>query len=157
MLKDWLFTDDNGICHFRVAAVLLRDGKLFVQGDKDGIYALPGGHVSFGETSEETLIREFKEEVGAEIISNRLIWIEENFWNWGTKKAHGIAFYYLVTLKDDSDIPDSYNKPMMDNSDIKMQWVSLEQIPNLTIYPQFIKNRIGNISPGIERFVRNDW
>ena len=36
------------------------------EGD-DG-YAFIGGHVAFGETTDETLVREFKEEIGADQI-----------------------------------------------------------------------------------------
>jgi len=50
MHKDWLFAAENGICHFRIGAVLIRDNKLLVMCD-NGEYALPGGHVSFGEIS----------------------------------------------------------------------------------------------------------
>lgn len=47
MKKDWLFRDETTVCNVRVAGVLLRDGKLLVQRDKNGAeYALPGGHVS---------------------------------------------------------------------------------------------------------------
>ena len=156
MLKDWLFKDEHSICHFRIAAVLLRNNKLFVARDKDA-YALPGGHVAYGETSEETLVREFKEEVGVEIICNRLIWVEENFWKWGSRNAHNISFYYLVSLKDDAALPEDFDEVMMDNSDVRMLWVSLDDIPHLRIYPEFIKDKIGNIAPGIEHFVRNAW
>ena len=156
MLKDWLFKDENSICHFRVAAVLIKDSKLFVQKIKNE-YALPGGHVSFGETSEEALKREFKEEIGAEITCNRLIWVEENFWKWGSKKAHNISFYYLVSLKDNASIPDNFNETMRDNSDVQLQWVTFDELTQLEIYPHFIKEKINNISPGTEHFVRNDW
>ena len=156
MHKDWIFKDEDSICHFRVAAVLIRENKLFIQRIGDEC-ALPGGHVAFGETSEEALIREFREEAGAEIICERLIWVEENFWKWGGKKAHNISFYYLISLKDDSDIQDNHSKTMMDNKDVQMQWIPLDEIPHLEIYPQYIKEKINNITSGVEHFIRNDW
>jgi len=156
MHKDWLFTAENGICHFRIGAVLIRNNKLLVMCD-NGEYALPGGHVSFGETSKETLIREIKEEISVEIDCDRLIWVEENFWKWGKKKAHNISLYYLVSLKNDADIPDDYCKKLNDNKNVSIQWLSFNEIPHVTIYPQFIKDKIGNISLGIEHFIRNDW
>ena len=154
MHKDWIFKDEGSICHFRVAAVLIRNNKLFVQQHNDE-YALPGGHVSFGETSEETLIREFKEETGVEITIERLIWVEENFWVWGGKKAHNISFYYLISMKNETDISDEFI--MDDNDDVKMKWVPFNELSDITIYPHFVKDKIMNISPGIEHFVRNDW
>jgi len=155
--NDWIFSDEKNICHFRVAGLLIRNGKLFVQKDNQNMCALPGGHVSFGETSANTLIREFKEEAGVDIKINRLIWVEENFWKWGCKDAHNISFYYLVSLKNDADIPDSFCKIMNDNKDIKLTWLTFDEIQKLTIYPLYLKEKIANLPDDIEHFVRKEW
>ena len=154
MPHDWLFQNESLICSFRTVGVLLRDHKILVQREKDGTeYALPGGHVQIGETSEEALIREYKEETGAEIVCNRLIWVEETFWNWNGKDAHSIAFYYLISLKTDSDIPEDYFESHKDNCNVLLQWVSLDEMKQLTIYPTFLKDKIENISEHIEHFI----
>ena len=107
MEKDWYFSDENGICHFRSAGLLIRNNKILLQHVKNE-YALPGGHVKFVEMAEASLIREFKEEIGADISCDRMIWVEENFWMWEGTRAHGLAFYYLVSLKNSSNIPDDF-------------------------------------------------
>jgi len=62
MQTDWLFKGDNYICNFRSAGVLIRKNKVLVQRDKDSEeYALPGGHVKIGESSMDSLVREYKE------------------------------------------------------------------------------------------------
>jgi len=157
MITDLIFSDEQKICHFRVGGILIRDRKLFIQKDKKNIFAIPGGHISFGETSEKALIREFKEEIGVDILVNRLIWIEENFWKWGKKDAHNISFYYLITLKNDKDILDTFVKPIKDNNEILLSWISFDEIKNATIYPQYIKEKIENITDHVEHFVRNSW
>ena len=134
----------------------MRDYRLLLQKHRD-VYALPGGHVNFGETSEKTLVREFKEELGVDILCGRLIWVEENFWKWGSRKAHGISFYYIVSLKNNADISDDFARASKDNADVSLQWISFEDMKGITIYPEFVKDRIGNISEGIEHFVRNSW
>ena len=76
--KDWLFTSEEYICDVRTVGVLINDGKILVQRDLNGNeYALPGGHIRIGETLETGLIREFKEETGADIKCSRLLWSEE--------------------------------------------------------------------------------
>ncbi|NLP48405.1 MAG: hypothetical protein GX345_05605 [Clostridiales bacterium] len=51
---DWLFSGENYICNFRSAGVLIRNNKILLQRDKEGLeYALPGGHVKIGEYSIE--------------------------------------------------------------------------------------------------------
>ena len=113
--------------------------------------------MSYGETSEDALIREFKEEIGIDIIVNRLIWVEENFWKWGKKDAHNISFYFLVSLENNSDIADSFSKPIKDNNDLLLQWVAFDELKELTVYPPYIKDKLANISGSIEHFVRNTW
>ena len=50
-MKDWFFRTNEYICDLRTVGVLVRDGKLLVQRDRDGNeFALPGGHVKIGET-----------------------------------------------------------------------------------------------------------
>jgi len=156
MPKDWFFSDGKSICHFRVAGVLIKGDKVFLQKVKDE-YAFPGGHVSFGETSVNTLIREFKEEIGVDILCERLLWVEENFWNWGSKKAHNISFYYLVSLADNNDLPDDFTEVSKDNSDVSLQWVSIPDIQELTVYPDFAKDKLSNLSSYVEHFVRDAW
>lgn len=151
MMKDWHFKDDNSICLFRTVGILLRNEKILVQCD-NGIYALPGGHVKVGETSDETLIREYKEETGADILCDRLVWIEETFWKWDNKNAHGIVFYYLISLKDD-DVPDDCFISQKDNCNITLKWISIEEMKHLEIYPTFIKSKIEIIPQNLEHII----
>lgn len=104
--KDWLFASDEYICDLRTVAVLVKDGKILVQRERNGSeYALPGGHVKIGETLEDGLIRETLEEMGVKIECKKMLWSEECFWEWNGKQAHNIAFYYLVELCEELDIP----------------------------------------------------
>jgi len=154
MEKDWLFSDENNICSYRTVGVLIRNNKILVQREKNGNeYALPGGHVKIGETSVQSLVREYKEETGADILCSRMIWVEETFWKWGEKNAHTIAFYYLISLKNETDIPDDYFESHKDNCNVFLEWVAIDDLNNLTIYPAFIKDKITNISENIEHFI----
>ena len=108
MKNDWFFDSGSCICNFRSAGVLIRNGRILVQREKNGSeYALPGGHVRIGESSVEALIREYREETSADIVCERLLWTEECFWEWNKKQTSTIAFYYLIKLVNDTDIPGS--------------------------------------------------
>ena len=67
-MSDILFKTDDYIFSYRVGGLLIHNGKVLMQKavDDDG-YAFIGGHVAFGETTAETIVREFKEEIGADI------------------------------------------------------------------------------------------
>ncbi|WP_040210381.1 NUDIX hydrolase [Clostridium polynesiense] len=152
--QDWLFNKDNFTCSFRTVGILMRDGKILVQRDKDGTeYALPGGHVIIGESSDKSLIREYKEETGADVKIHRLAWVEEYFWDYNRTKRHSLAFYYLISLENNADIPDTGEFfSQKDNCNIVFTWLSLKELKNITIYPLFLKDKIGCISDGIEYF-----
>ena len=78
MDKDWIFKTNEYICDLRTVGVLVGDGGLLVQRDRDGNeYALPGGHVKIGETTIDGLGWEYKEESGADIKVGKLLWTEE--------------------------------------------------------------------------------
>jgi 8-oxo-dGTP diphosphatase len=64
-----------------IGPVVAVDGILFTKDKRIVIiqrkntplgYALPGGHIEYGETAEQALIREMKEEVGVHIKIKRL-------------------------------------------------------------------------------------
>lgn len=144
MTKDWIFSTNHSVCDLRAVGVLIRDNKLLVQRDRDGNeYALPGGHVQIGETTEAALIREFKEETDAHIRCVRLLWTEECFWAWKGKQAHNISFYYSIEFCQSSDLPDSGEfLPHKDNPNVLIGWMPIDELQNLTVYPSFLKEEI---------------
>lgn len=151
MAKDWLFKGENYLCDLRAAGVLIRDGKLLVQRDKNGVeYALPGGHVQVGETTENALKREFQEEMGIDIQIKRLLWTEECFWTWHGRQVHNLCFYYLI----DGDIADNGAfVPHHDNDSVVYGYLPLEELENVTLYPAFLKERIFTLGEHSEHFV----
>lgn len=157
MSTNWFFQSENSICNFRSAGLLIQNGKILVQREKGGSeYALPGGLVLQGETTEQAIIRRYKEEANIDIISERLIWIEECFWEWNNKSTHTICFYYLINLKDKHSIPNNMFIPQVVNDNIEYGWVDLETLKNLTIYPSFVKTESFNITDGIKHFVTQE-
>ena len=124
---------------------------------EDG-YAFIGGHVAFGETTAETIVREFKEEIGADIKVERLFMVNENFFPWGTRPCQQINLYYLVSLKDETQIPIDRNFKALDELgneriELDMCWIPLEDIPNKSIYPPQAKEYIMNLPDEIVYFV----
>ena len=76
---DILFKNEDWVFSYRVAGICVQNGKVLLQTTtgEDRSFAFPGGHVEFGETNEQTLLREFKEEIGADIRAGDLKWVAE--------------------------------------------------------------------------------
>lgn len=158
-MSDVLFHHDNYIFSYRVSGILVQDGKVLLQAPKNtGEYAFPGGHVALGETNAETLMREWREEVGADIEVGELKWVEENFFPWGDKSAHQICLSYLVYLKDVSQIPlegsfVSKEYRESDKNAIFFHWVPLSDVKNLTVYPTKTAELLLLLNEGVKHFV----
>ena len=158
-MADILFKTDDYVFSYRVGGLLIHDGKVLMQkaaGD-DG-YAFIGGHVAFGETTAETIVREFKEEIGADIKVERLFMVNENFFPWGNRPCQQISLYYLVSLIDETQIPLTKNFKALDKLgneriELDMCWIHLEDIKNKNIYPPQAKEYIVNIPNEIAYFV----
>lgn len=157
--EDLLLKTNSGIFSYRIAGLLIRDGKVLIQralGDTS--YSFPGGHVSFGEISEESLIREYKEEMGADISIEKLLWIQENFWKWGKSDCHQLCLYYLIKLCDETQLPLEGTftfQPQTETENYKLEfsWVELSKLKDLKFYPEFAKEKVLNLSEHIEHFI----
>ncbi|GAB2318633.1 hypothetical protein IRB23SM22_08910 [Alkalibacterium sp. s-m-22] len=158
-MSDILFHHDNYIFSYRVSGILVCDGKVLLQAPKDmDEYAFIGGHVALGETNEETLIREWREEVGADIEVGELKWVEENFFSWGDKPCHQICLSYLVHLKVTSQIPldgSFVSKEYLeeDKNAIFFHWVSLPNVKNLAVYPTKAAELLPLLDEDVKHFV----
>lgn len=159
MGRDILFKSEGDLFSYRVAGILIRNETVLLQrpANDDG-YAIPGGHVSFGETSSETLVREFKEEIDADIKVERLILVGENFFPWGDRGCQQISLYYTVSLCDESQIPLDGTFRAMDEwggqrVDLDFSWILLSDIPDLMVYPIHIKKYLLTLPEHIQYFV----
>lgn len=69
-----------------VAALIVHDGRIFATqrgyGDWKGYWEFPGGKVEPGETSEEALVREIREELATEVRVERYVTTIE--WDYPT-------------------------------------------------------------------------
>ncbi|AEC02429.1 (deoxy)nucleoside triphosphate pyrophosphohydrolase [Parasphaerochaeta coccoides] len=82
-----------------VAAVIIRDGKVFAAQRKDAgemacRWEFPGGKVEDGESSEEALVREIREELDSVISVDRYIMTVEHAYHSFSLTMHA----YLCTL-----------------------------------------------------------
>ena len=66
-----------------------------------------------------------------------------SFFYFAVWKILIIPFYYLIKLCDDFKIPDN-GEPVSqkDNCNVITGWMPLDQLQNITIYPEFLKKEI---------------
>ena len=158
-MADILFRTDDWVFSYRVAGICVENGKVLLQTTtgEDRSFAFPGGHVEFGETNADTLIREFREEIGAEISVGDLKWVAEVFFPWGNKRCHQICLYYMVGIRN-PEIPREgmfHAKEHLEGRsfDLEFHWVPLEEAANLELYPTDCWELLGKLHEGVQHFV----
>jgi len=91
------FEQENNLFNYRVVGVAAHEGSVLLhQAEGDTFWSLPGGRAEFGETAEQTLKREMREELGLDVEVTRLLWFVENFFIYTDKRYHEIALYFLM-------------------------------------------------------------
>ncbi|WDV48095.1 NUDIX hydrolase [Clostridiaceae bacterium M8S5] len=159
MSKDILFKTEENVFSYRVAGILIIDNKILLQKPKhDNDYSIPGGHVNFGETSDEALVREFKEEINADIKIDKLIMVGENFFPWGDRPCQQISLYYVVSLCEEDQIPlDGTFKAIDELGDIRVNldfcWIPLSKLDDIVVCPANIKQYLFSLPEEIKHFV----
>jgi mutator protein MutT len=94
-----------------------------------GSLGLPGGFVDFGETAEESLIREIKEEIGAEVEKLSYFCSFPNLYEYSGLDIHTLDIFYICKLCDHSllrpgdDVADFFFIPLdkINTEEIKLK------------------------------------
>ena len=89
------------ICVFRHGDRILVF-EAFDNVDKKPFYRPLGGGVEFGETTEQALKREIKEEIGEEITDLNFLTVLENLFTLDGKPGHEIVYVYDGRFLDES-------------------------------------------------------
>lgn len=155
---DILFKTDEYVFSYRVAGICIHNNKVLLQKPtNDTAFAFPGGHVELGETNAQTLIREFKEEIGVDITVSDLKWVGEIFFPWGNKLCHQICLYYIVDIKS-NNVPLEgmfVGKEKIEGRkfDLEFHWVPIGELNNIEVYPTNVVELMNKINDGVQHFI----
>ena len=155
---DLTFRMKCGTFNCRVGAIIIHKGKiLLMHNDEEPYYYTVGGRVHFNETTEETVIREVKEETGADLEIDRFLFFQEQFFDGkvtGTH-IHELGVYYL--MKD---------SPALDHLECRsftargvaeeLLWIPLEETGEYYIVPESIAARLRNLPVHAEHIIEID-
>ena len=101
-----------------------------------------GGGVDFAETCENAIVREFKEEIDAEVKECKLIKVFENIFEYNGKPGHEIVFFYEVILADNNFYEMKEILVKEGNENRVAKWYSKEEIGKAVILPPQIADLI---------------
>lgn len=159
MAQDMCVPCENGLINLRVGAIILKDGKLLMAGNRirpEYLYSV-GGRIKFGETAEEAVIREVFEETGVRMEIDRLGFVHENYFygddpSKAGKLVYEISFYfYMKVPKDFSPVCVSFTE---DGHEEFLQWID-PKAP-VRYYPGFFRDEVAHPENGVRHFVTDE-
>jgi 8-oxo-dGTP pyrophosphatase MutT (NUDIX family) len=142
---------------FRVAGLIFRDGYILAQrGVKDDYWALPGGRAEIGESSQETILREMREELHRDVRIERLLWTVESFFTYEGYAAHELGFYYLLSMDDDFPFHETdIVHRIVDGVEVEFRWLRANHAArgDHVLKPQFIADRLDRLPAAVEHVI----
>jgi 8-oxo-dGTP pyrophosphatase MutT (NUDIX family) len=115
--------------------LFVSDGRLLVSPGFDHVsrnphFRLLGGQVEFGERSEETLMREMREELGAEVDVGELLEVVQNVYVFNGKQKHEIAFIHRARFLDDAFLGKNELPNIEPGNDEVAKWLPIAEVLN---------------------------
>ena len=128
--------------------VCIVDGKLLICRAKGASSSyLPGGHIEFGETGRQALVREMKEETGCEITIGRFMGVVENSFQQHGKPHSEINLVYEMKLADTTG--NGKNVTSRENW-IEFAWQPLDTLKSANILPDVFNTLAGSKNVSFE-------
>ncbi len=147
-MQDLTIDVNGGRLNCRAVAIIVHDGKVLLhKNTADTYYALVGGRVQIGESSDDTVRREIKEEIGKDVEINGYMATVENFFEANGKNYHEIMFVHqaeFVNEKDRKIVETLKNIEGNAEKTIQYEWIDIDKIDSYQVRPEVIKKVLKN-------------
>lgn len=146
---DISYKTESGKFNYRVCAMIISDGKILAMHDERSPYFyLPGGRVKMGETAEDAVIREVREELGVIAKIARPLWLNQAFFTEDVDhlRYHELCIYFLMDISE-TDLLERGNEFTVNEGKKThiFEWLDFDQLKEEYFYPLFLKKEIFNL------------
>lgn len=156
-MQDIQFKTEEGMFNCRAVGICIKKNKIFLSKmKKDKYWTFVGGKVSFNESTDAAIIREYQEEVGVVLQVDHLAAVIENFWNMDGYNWH--QYIFLYQLRDDNNALEFFEgeRQIKDNKDAVYMWSDLSELQNIPIKPDCTLDVIKNISQCAQHYINRE-
>jgi 8-oxo-dGTP pyrophosphatase MutT (NUDIX family) len=135
---------------YRVAGIILHNGCVLCQhAPEEHFWFLPGGRAELGESSEESIRREIREELGVEPHVERLLFVNENFFMFQGESHHELGLYFLMSLPPDAPmyrLEDTFTlEEETEHLLLTYHWLPVDSLETLPVYPVFLRKALRSL------------
>ena len=147
------FKTAEGTFSLRAAALVIDKGRiLLAKNNRHDCFYTVGGGVQVNETSSQAVLRELFEETGYSFEIDRLVFVQERYFQVGTSRYHEVVFFYLM-IPIDFEIPDGVNT---DQREEHLYWIPLNELQEINLAPEFLKTALQSIPKEVVHIVSHD-
>jgi len=119
----------------RVGVVLINNGQILLIRDirqKPPTFHLPGDIVKLNETLETAAKRSVKEQTGLDIDVEKLRYVRDDIGDG----RHRLDAFFLGAISRQQELTAN------ENQNFKVDWVNLEILESMDLFPQFLRAKI---------------
>lgn len=154
---DIQYKSDEGMFNCRVAGICMKGNRTLLSKLKtDDYWAFIGGKVMFGESTEDAVLRECKEELGVDLQIERLLAIVENFFELDGHKWHQYIFFYLLKDINNQLQEAEGEQEVLDNKNAIYKWFEFDDLNHIVIKPDCSKNILEGIPEQIIHLINRE-
>lgn len=143
---DISFVVENEKFNYRVCGIIISNGKILaMHNERSPYYFLPGGRVKMGETAENAIIREIKEELDITPTIVRPLWLHQSFFKEEIDHLnyHELCIYFLLDISNTNILinGDKFTRIEHEHKHV-FELVEFSRLKNEYFYPLFLKEKI---------------
>lgn len=143
---DITFNTEQGRFNYRVCGMIIHEGKILAMHDqRSPYYYLPGGRVQLGETVEEAVLREIREELEIDAKIVRPLWFNQGFFTEDVsgEQFHEICIYFLMDISHTDLLSKGKQFVLSENNQRHtFEWLEFDRLKDEYFYPIFLKEKI---------------
>jgi ADP-ribose pyrophosphatase YjhB (NUDIX family) len=154
------FDQGNRRFNYRVAGVAIHnDSVLLHRAGHESFWTLPGGRAEHGESAEQTIKREMREELETDVHVDRLLWIVENFFEYDGLSYHELALYFLIRFPEATAPLKAEAFDRIDGGvPFTFRWfpVKRNDLEELPVFPTFLRQGLADLPGSVVHIVERE-
>jgi 8-oxo-dGTP pyrophosphatase MutT (NUDIX family) len=154
-MADISFRLDGHRINLRVGGVIVVSGRVLLNRlERDDYWFLPGGRVATGESTDQAIRREIREELGIDCRIIRPIVLMENFFTHGGEPFHELGVYYLLDTEG-APLPKDGDRVGTDDG-LHFHWQPVDRLAAIDFRPAVLATHLAKPPATLEHIVSRD-